>query len=90
MCWIGDNITLKKIAKRDFYVYKIGNEANKNAFVPYFINSFKYLTGIKCRTSPEFGSNLIIEGYHGYINIVITSFAIPVSVTIQKTLKINL
>lgn len=34
-------------AKRDIVVYKIGNEANKNAFVPYFIDKFKYLTGIK-------------------------------------------
>lgn len=74
-------------AKRDIVVYKIGNEANKNAFVPYFIGSFKYLTGIKCQTSPEFGSNLMIEGYHGYINIVITSASIPVSVVIQKNTK---
>lgn len=74
-------------AKRDIVVYKIGNKANKNAFVPYFISSFKYLTGIKYQTSPEFGNNLIIEGYHGYINIVITSFAIPVSVAIQKNTK---
>ena len=58
-------------AKRDIVVYKIGNKADKNTFVPYFIGSFKYPTGIKCQTSPEFGSNLIIEGYHGYINIVI-------------------
>lgn len=32
----------------------------------------------------------MIEGYHGYINIIITSSAIPVSVAIQKTPKINL
>lgn len=74
-------------AKRDIVVYKIGNEANKNAFVPYFIGSFKYLTGIKCQTSPDFKSNLMIEGYHGYINIIITSSAIPVSVAIQKNTK---
>ena len=74
-------------AKRDIVVYKIGNEANKNDFVPYFIDRFKYLTGIKYQTFPDFGSNFIIEGYHGYINIVITSFAIPVSVTIQKNTK---
>ena len=61
-------------AKRDIVVYKIGNEANKNAFVPYFIGSFKYLTGIKCQTSPDFKSNIMIEGYHGYINIIVTSF----------------
>ena len=74
-------------AKRDIVVYKIGNEANKNAFVPYFIGSFKYLTGIKCQTSPEFESNIMTEGYHGYINIVITSSSIPVSVAIQKNTK---
>ena len=74
-------------AKRDIVVYKIGNEANKNAFVPYFIDSFKYLTGIKCQTSPDFKSNIIIEGYHGYINIIITGSAIPVSVAIQKNTK---
>ena len=74
-------------AKRDIVVYKIGNEANKNAFVPYFICSFKYLTGIKCQTSPDFKSNLMIIGYHGYINIVITSSSVPVSVTIQKNTK---
>ena len=74
-------------AKRDIVVYKIGSEANKNAFVPYFIGSFKYLTGIKCYTSPDFKSNLMIIGYHGYINIVITSSSIPVSAVIQKNTK---
>ena len=74
-------------ATRDIVVYKIGNEANKKAFVPYFIGSFKYLTGIKCQTSPEFGNNIIIEGYHGYINIEITSSSVPVSVAIQKNTK---
>ena len=74
-------------AKRDIVVYKIGTIADKNTFVPYFINSFKYLTGIKCQTSTEFGSNIIIEGYHGYINITITGSAIPVSVAIQKNTK---
>ena len=71
-------------AKRDIVVYNIGNKANKNAFVPYFIGSFKYLTGIKCQTFPDFKSNLMIVGYHGYINIVITGSTIPVSVAIQK------
>ena len=76
-------------AKRDIVVYKIGSEANKNAFVPYFIGSFKYLTGIKCQTSPEFGCNIIIEGYHGYINIALTIAALtsPVSAVIQKNTK---
>ena len=74
-------------SKRDIVVYKIGNEANKDAFVPYFVGSFKYLTGIKCQTFPDFGSNLMIVGYHGYINIVITSSFVLVSVAIQKNTK---
>ena len=74
-------------AKRDIVVYKIGVEANKDAFVPYFVSSFKYLTDIKCQTSPDFGSNLMIVGYHGYINIVITSSFIPISVSILKNTK---
>ena len=74
-------------AKRDIVVYKIGNEANKNAFVPYFIDRFKYLTGIKYQTFPDFGSNFMVVGYHGYINTTITSSSVPISVTIQKTTK---
>ena len=76
-------------AKRDIVVYKIGTVADKNTFVPYFIGSFKYQTGIKCQTSPEFGCNIIIEGYHGYINIALTIAALtsPVSAVIQKNTK---
>ena len=74
-------------AKRDIVVYKIGTVADKNTFVPYFVNSFIYTTDIKYQTSPDFGSNLMIIGYHGYINIVITSASIPVSAVIQKNTK---
>ena len=74
-------------AKRDIVVYKIGTVADKNTFVPYFVNSFIYTTDIKYQTSPDFGSNIMIERYHGYINIIITSSAIPVSVAIQKNTK---
>ena len=74
-------------AKKDIVVYKIGTVADKNTFVPYFVNSFIYTTDIKYQTSPDFKSNIMIVGYHGYINIVITSFAIPVSVAIQKNTK---
>lgn len=76
-------------AKRDIVVYKIGTVADKNTFVPYFIGSFKYQTGIKCQTSPEFGCNVMIEGYHGYINIALTIAALtsPVSAVIQKNTK---
>ena len=74
-------------AKRDIVVYKIGTVADKNIFVPYFVNNFIYTMGIKYRESPDFGSNLMIMGYHGYINIIITSSSVPVSVVIQKNTK---
>ena len=74
-------------AKRDIVVYKIGTVADKNTFIPYFVNNFIYTMGIKYQESPDFGSNLMIMGYHGYINIIITSSAIPVSVAIQKNTK---
>lgn len=87
MCFWKTKESKVLIAKRDIVVYKIGNEANKTAFVPYFIGSFKYLTGIKCQTSPDFGSNFMIEGYHGYVNIIMTSSAIPIAVAVQKNTK---
>lgn len=90
MCFWKSKKSKVLIAERNMVVYKIGNKANENTFVPYFIDSFKYLAGIKCQTFPEFGSNSMTEGYHGYINIIITSSAIPASVAVQKTLKINL
>ena len=74
-------------AKKDIVVYKIGTVADKNTFVPYFVNSFIYTTDIKYRTSPDFGSNLMVVGYHGYINIIITSSSVPVSVVIQKNTR---
>ena len=87
MCFYKTKESKVLIAKRDIVVYKIGTVADKNTFVPYFVNSFIYTTDIKYQTSPDFGSNLMIVGYHGYINIIITSSAIPVSVAIQKNNK---
>ena len=74
-------------AKKDIVVYKIGTVADKNTFIPYFVNSFIYTTDIKYQTSPDFKSNIMVVGYHGYINIVITSSVIPISVAIQKNTK---
>lgn len=88
MCWISDNITLKKIAERDFYVYKIGVEANKAIFTPYFMTNFSYIAGIKNTTYPNFNISHIEEGFHGYINIALTITVItPVSAVIQKNTK---
>ncbi len=50
-------------AKRDIVVYKIGDFADKDTFIPYFMNSFTYKTGKKC---PDFKSNAITIGFHGY------------------------
>lgn len=75
-------------AKKDIIVYKIGTVADKNTFIPYFIDSFIYTTDIKYRTSLNFGSNIITVGYHGYINIMLTMVAsTPVSAVIQKNTK---
>ena len=59
-------------AKRDIVVYKIGDFADKDTFIPYFMNSFTYKTGRKCQICPDFKSNAITIGFHGYINILVT------------------
>ena len=61
-------------AKRDIVVYKIGDKANKNNFVPYYMNIFTYKTDRKYLICPDFKSNSITVGFHGYINIIVTSF----------------
>ena len=60
-------------AKRDIVVYKIGDFADKDTFIPYFMNSFTYKTGRKCQICPNFNSSHITVGLHGYINIIVTS-----------------
>ena len=59
-------------AKRDIVVYKIGDFANKDTFVPYYMNNFTYKTNVPCRICPDFKSNAITIGFHGYINILVT------------------
>ena len=65
MCWISDNISLKKIAERDFYVYKIGKVIENNIFispnrtiplVPYGLCVGNYIID----------SYIIDRGYHSY------------------------
>ena len=86
MCWVGKCDV--KIAKRDFYVYKIGVKANKAIFTPYFITKFSYIAGIKNTTDPNFNISHINEGFHGYINIALTITVIPpASAVIQKNTK---
>lgn len=75
-------------AKRDIVVYKVGVEANKAIFTPYFMTKFSYIADIKNTTDPNFNISHINEGFHGYINIVLTICAFtPVSAVIQKNTK---
>lgn len=60
-------------AKKDIIVYKIGEFANEDTFTPYFVDSFTYKTGIQCLTCPDFKSHVITIGFHGYINILVTT-----------------
>lgn len=75
-------------AKRDIVVYKIGVEADKAIFTPYFMTKFSYVVGIKNTTDPNFYIFHIDEGFHGYINIALTiTFITPASAVIQKNTK---
>lgn len=71
MCWISDNITLKKIAERDFYVYKIGQVMWDNIFISY-IKKYQYIPKCSNITIPlilaTYGAvgDVIREGYHSY------------------------
>ena len=71
MCWTGDNIAIRKIAERDFYVYKIGKIVWNNIFISD-IRGYNYAPKCLNRIVPLvayslFGSNYIIdEGYHSY------------------------
>ena len=75
-------------AKRDIVVYKIGDFANKDTFIPYFMNSFTYKTSKKCQICPDFKSRSITVGFHGYINIIVTNIKSPqLHAVIQKNTK---
>ena len=76
-------------AKRDIVVYKIGESADENTFVHYYMNGFTYKTGEKYLRCPDFNSNSITVGFHGYINIALTiaTLTSSVSAVIQKNTK---
>lgn len=61
-------------AKRDIVVYKVGIEASKTVFIPYFISNFSYKTGTKNITETNFNISNIDKGFHSYINIITRSF----------------
>lgn len=88
MCFCKTRLSKVLRAKRDIVVYKIGIEANKVIFTPYFMTKFSYIAGIKNTTDPNFNISHIDEGFHGYINIALTITVVtPVSVVIQKNTK---
>ena len=75
-------------AKRDIVIYKIGEFANKNSFVPYFVNNFTYKTNEQCQICPDFKSHSITVGFHGYINIIVSVLrSYPFHAAIQKNNK---
>lgn len=76
MCWIGDNIILKKIAERDFYVYKIGKVVGNNIFISG-IKGYNYVPKCPNRTISLVPYSLCVgnyiidryiidRGYHSY------------------------
>ena len=73
MCFYKTKESKVLIAKRNIKVYKLGVYADKDTFIPYFMN-FTYKTSKKCKICPDFKSNSITVGFHGYINIIVTSF----------------
>ena len=75
-------------AKRDIVVYKIGDFADEDTFIPYFMNSFTYKTGKKCQICPDFKRNSITVGFHGYINIIVTAIKThQLHAVVQKNTK---
>lgn len=63
-------------AKKDIVVYKIGDFADEDTFIPYFMNSFTYKTGMQHQICSDFKRDIITIGFHGYINILVTSASI--------------
>ena len=73
MCFYKTKESKVLIAKRNIKVYKLGVYADKDTFIPYFMN-FTYKTSKKCQICPDFKGHSITVGFHGYINIIVTSF----------------
>ena len=71
MCWIGKCDI--KIAKRDFYVYKIGAYADDDSFYPFFYQAFEYRVNQMVFTEVKF-TDTINWGFHSYINCELVPF----------------
>lgn len=75
------------IAEKDIVVYKIGEFADKDTFVPYYVNNYTYKTGIQCQTCPDFRDDFIVIGFHGYINIRVSERLHPSMIIVHKNTK---
>lgn len=71
MCWTGNSTAIKKIAERDFYVYKIGKVIRDAIFVSD-IRGYNYVPKYPNRIVPLVpystcvDSYIIDRGYHSY------------------------
>lgn len=71
MCWTGDDTAIRKIAERDFYVYKIGKVVQGNIFISD-IRGYDYIPKCLNRVVPLVpyglcvGGHTIYRGYHSY------------------------
>ncbi len=71
MCWVGNATAIKKIAERDFYVYKIGKIVENNIFISD-IRGYNYVPKYPNRIVPLVpystcvDSYIIDRGYHSY------------------------
>ena len=71
MCWTGDDTAIRKIAERDFYVYKIGKIVWNNIFISDIRGYYyapKGLNRIVPLVTYSFGvgNYRIDKGYHSY------------------------
>ena len=79
MCWTGNATAIKKIAERDFYVYKIGKVIGDDIFVSD-IRGYSYIPKCPNRIVSLIpynlygGGNIIDAGYHSYKQIALDDY----------------
>lgn len=76
MCWRSNDTVIKKVAERDFYVYKIGKIVWNNIFISD-IRGYNYASKCPNRIVPLVPYNLCVNsyiidrGYHSYKRIAL-------------------
>lgn len=94
MCWRSNDTVIKKVAERDFYVYKIGKIVWNNIFISD-IRGYNYAPKCPNRIVPLVPYNLCVNsyiidrGYYSYssVNFVCDSIAPGVGGTLSKTVQ---